>query len=117
MSLHSHSVPGVGQDASQLVASGDVGAVRERAYQRSVHTPVGEQAATVRTGLGSRLAAACLGLKDTRRLGSWTQDGPIKGVDAVHRLQVLYRVVTAIAEAFTPALAAAFLRGTNPDSR
>lgn len=114
MSLHTHSVSGVDPDPSQLETSGGVDAILARAYQRSVYTPAGEQAEAVRTALGSRLAATCLGLKDTRTLGSWTHGGPIKGVDAEHRLQVLYRVVTAIAEAFTPAVAAAFLRGTNP---
>lgn len=88
--------------------------VLERAHKRSVHTPPAEQAAFVQKVLGGRLAAAGLGLKDTRTLGSWARGGQIKGLDAGHRLQVLYRVTCAIEEAFTPAVAAAFLRGSNP---
>ncbi len=88
--------------------------VIEGAYKRSVHTPPAEQAGFVLQVLGGRLAAASLGLKDTRTLGSWARGGLIKGVDAEHRLQVLFRVTTAIEQAFTPAVAAAFLRGSNP---
>lgn len=88
--------------------------VLEHAHKRSVRTAATEQAAFVRQVLGGRLAAASLGLKDTRTLGSWARGGPIKGVDAEHRLQVLFRVTSAIEEAFTPAVAAAFMRGSNP---
>lgn len=86
----------------------------ERAHKRSVTAPSAEQAAYVRDVLGSRLAAAALGLKDTRTLSSWASGGPIRGLDSDHRLQVLFRVVTAVSELFTPAVAAAFLRGSNP---
>lgn len=91
-----------------------IGEVLERAHKASVRVSPAEQAAFVHQVLGPRLAAASLGLKDTRTLASWARGGPIKGVDAEHRLQVLYRVTTAVEEAFTPAVAAAFLRGTNP---
>src|SRR5688572_9306554 len=87
----------------------------ERAHKQSVTVPSPEQAAYVRDVLGSRLAAAALGLKDTRTLSSWASGGPIRGVDSEHRLQVLFRTVAAVAEVFTPAVAAAFLRGSNPD--
>ena len=86
----------------------------EAARRRSVHTAPAQQARYVQTTLGSRLAAACLGLKDTRTLASWAQGGPIKAVDGEHRLQVLYRATVAVEAAFGPAVAAAFLRGTNP---
>jgi len=88
--------------------------VLEGAHKRSVRTPPAEQAAFVQQVLGGRLAAASLGLKDTRTLGSWARGGQIKGVDAEHRLQVLFRVTSAVEDAFTPAVAAAFLRGSNP---
>jgi hypothetical protein len=92
----------------------DVVEVLTEAHKRSVRQPADEQAHSVVVDLGGRLAAACLGLKDTRTIGSWARGGPIKGQDAEHRLQVLYRVTTAVALAYTPAVAAAFWRGTNP---
>lgn len=88
--------------------------VLERAHKRSVTAPSAERAAYVRDVLGSRLAAAALGLKDTRTLSNWASGGLIRGLDSDHRLQVLFRVVTAVAELFTPAVAAAFMRGSNP---
>jgi len=88
--------------------------VMERAHKQSIHVPPGEQAAFVQGVLGSRLAAAALGLKDTRTLSSWARGGPIRGEIGGHRLQVLFRVVTAIDEVFNPAVAAAFVRGSNP---
>ena len=88
--------------------------VLERAYKASIRVPPDEQAAFVQTVLGSRLAAACLGLKDTRTLSSWSTGGPIRSQETEHRLQVLFRVTSAIDEAFGPAVAAAFVRGSNP---
>lgn len=86
----------------------------EYAHKQSVRVPPDEQAQFVQQVLGSRLAAAALGLKDTRTLSSWARGGPIRGADGEHRLQVLFRVVTAITQTFSPAVAAAFLRGSNP---
>ncbi len=94
--------------------SRDAHAVMERAHKKSIRVPVDEQAGFVQDVVGSRLAAAALGLKDTRTLSSWAGGGPIRGADAQHRLQVLFRVVAAVEEAFSPAVAAAFLRGSNP---
>jgi hypothetical protein len=79
-----------------------------------VREPPTKQAQIVQDLLGSRLAAAALGLKDTRTLSNWARGGPIRSVDGEHRLQVLYRLVVAVDEAFSPAVAAAFLRGSNP---
>lgn len=88
--------------------------VMERAHKQSVRIPADEQAAFVIEVLGSRLAAAALGLKDTRTLSSWARGGPIRSTEGEHRLQVLFRIVCAIADVFSPAVAAAFLRGSNP---
>lgn len=88
--------------------------VMERAHKQSVRVPADEQALYVQEVLGSRLAAAALGLKDTRTLSSWSRGGPIRGMNAEHQLQVLFRVTTAINETFGSAVAAAFLRGNNP---
>ena len=84
------------------------------AYEDSVRLGPQEQADCVYRVLGGRLATAALGLKDTRTLQSWARGGPIKNSDHVHRLQLLYRVTTAIERVYTPAVAAAFLRGSNP---
>jgi hypothetical protein len=97
-----------------LGLDGQVAEVLERAHKRSVTVPPAEQAEFVREALGSRLAAAAIGLKDTRTLSSWARGGPIRNTDGEHRLQVLFRVVAAVTEAFSPAVAAAFLRGSNP---
>lgn len=88
--------------------------VLERAHKQSVRVPSDEQAAFVQNILGSRLAAAALGLKDTRTLSSWARRGPIKSPDGEHKLQILFRITVAIDEVFGPAVAAAFLRGSNP---
>jgi hypothetical protein len=98
-------VNGTGLDAHEVM---------EHAHKRSVRVPTDEQAAFVQEVLGSRLAAAALSLKDTRTLSSWARGGPIRSADGEHRLQVLFRIVAAIDEAFGPAVAAAFLRGSNP---
>lgn len=91
-------------------------AVREAldaAYKGSVHLPTPEKAAFVQHVLGARLAAASLGLKDTRTLQNWARGGPIRGRADEHRLQVLYQATAAIEALYSPAVAAAFLRGTN----
>ena len=93
-------------DEVQLALSG--------AYKDSVRLGPHEQADYVYRVLGGRLAAAALGLKDTRTLQSWARGGVIKGADHEHRLQLLYRVTTAIERVYSPAVAAAFLRGSNP---
>lgn len=84
------------------------------AYKDSVRLSPREQADYVHRVLGGRLAAAALGLKDTRTLQSWARGGLIKNSDHEHRLQLLYRVTTAIERVYTPAVAAAFLRSSNP---
>lgn len=88
--------------------------VLEHAHKQSIRVPATEQAQFVQEALGSRLAAAAMGLKDTRTLSSWSHGGPIRSTEGEHRLQVLFRVVSALTEAFSPAVAAAFLRGSNP---
>jgi len=84
------------------------------AHKESVHRPRAEQAAHVQHALGGRLAAAALGLRDTRTLQSWSRGGPIRGLNQEHRLQILYQVTTAIEAVYSSAVAAAFLRGSDP---
>jgi len=105
---------GLSHHESPAVDARSVQDVLEAAHKASVRTPPDEQAAFVQQVLGGRLAAACLGLKDTRTLGSWARGGLIKAADAEHRLQVLFRLTYAVDDAFSPAVAAAFIRGSNP---
>ena len=86
----------------------------DRAYKQSVRVPVDEQALFVVDALGARLAAAALGLKDTRTLRSWADGGEVRQQDGAHRLQVLYRLTFLLCQAFSPAVASAFWRGTHP---
>lgn len=88
--------------------------ILEQAHKLSVRVPSQEQAGYVVEAIGSRLAAAALGLRDTRTVNSWAHGGPIKGPLHEHRLQALFRVTYALKERYGPAVAAAFLRGSNP---
>jgi hypothetical protein len=92
----------------------EVQAALQAAWKDSVRLEPANQAAYVYRILGGRLAAAALGLKDTRTLQSWGRGGPIKDSAQEYRLQLLYRVTAAIEKVHTPAVAAAFLRGSNP---
>ena len=99
---------------TSLTRADAVQAALDAAYKGSVHLPTADKAAFVTDILGPRLAAAALGLKDTRTLQSWAGGGAIRGVDHEHRLQLLYRATAAIDAIYSPAVAAAFLRGSNP---
>lgn len=88
--------------------------VLEQAHKLSVRVTSQEQATYVVDAVGSRLAAAALGLRDTRTVNSWAHGGPIKGPLHEHRLQALFRVTYALKERYGSAVAAAFLRGSNP---
>jgi hypothetical protein len=105
----------LGQDVGSFVSRAEqVQAALEAAHKRSVSVPADEQAQYVQDVLGARLAAAALGIRDTRTLQSWGRGGAIKGLDQEHRLQALYRATVALSDAFSPSVAAAFLRGSNP---
>lgn len=84
------------------------------AWKDSVRLGPSEQAGYLYRVLGGRLAAAALGLKDTRTLQNWARGGVIKNADQEHRLQLLFRVTATVERVYTPAVAAAFLRGSNP---
>lgn len=88
--------------------------VVERACKRAVMTSSEEQARFVIETVGARIATAAVGLRDARAVRGWARGQQIKHSDARQRLQELYQVVWAVAETYSPAVAAAFLRGTNP---
>ena len=87
----------------------------EAAYKRSVSQTAAVKLTYLQETLGRRLTAAALGVKDTRTVQSWERGGPIRGGDdQEHRIQALFRATYAVTEVFGPAVAAAFLRGSNP---
>ena len=89
--------------------------IEEQAFKRSSTTDFAEQVAFLLETVGARITTAALGLADARPLYKW-RDGQVDHPrsDAVTRLRALYRVVWAISEAYSPTVAAAFLRGSNP---
>ncbi|MGI8793234.1 MAG: hypothetical protein ACR2H3_08660 [Acidimicrobiales bacterium] len=88
--------------------------VIERACKRAVVTSSQEHARFVIDTVGARIATAAVGLRDARAVRGGARGQRIKQVDAQQRLQELYQVVWAVSEAYSPPVAAAFLRGANP---
>jgi hypothetical protein len=87
----------------------------EVAYKESVVTPAWEQARHLIAAIGVRYTTAALGLKDARTVRQWVERrAEPREHDVVSRLAVLFRVVRAIESVYTPAVAAAFLRSSNP---
>ena len=88
--------------------------VIEEACKRAVTLNPQEQAAYLIDTVGARMVTAAVGLRDARAVRAWARGQGIKQPDVEQRLQELYQIVWAVAEAYSPAVAAAFLRGTNP---
>lgn len=75
-----------------------------------------EQAAYLLGTIGPRYATVGLGMSDARQLKRWAAgDGAPREHAVAERLQLLTQVVHAIATIYTADVAAAFLRGANPD--
>lgn len=100
-----HEVPAI--DAPEVK-------VLERAHKLSVQWTTPVKADYLVETLGAKLAAATVGLRDARTVVSWAEGGPIKSVTQEHRLQAVFRVTYALTERYSPSVAAAFLRGSNP---
>jgi hypothetical protein len=67
------------------------------------------------TTVGPRITAVGVGLTDARPLIAW-RNGNMPTDEAIRaRLSILCRVVQHITATDSPAVAAAFLRGSNPD--
>lgn len=92
----------------------DVNDLIERACKLAVTATTREQAQFVVDAIGARLATAAVGLRDARAVRAWARGGDIKEAAAEQRLQELFQVVWAVSERYSPAVAAAFMRGTNP---
>lgn len=103
------SVPQSDVDTSRQVED-----LIERACKLAITTPPCEQAEFVMEAIGARMVTAAVGLRDARAVRAWARGGDIKQAAAEQRLQELFQVVWAISERYSPAVAAAFVRGTNP---
>ena len=65
--------------------------------------------------VGVRYTTAALGLKDARTVRNWVErQAEPREHDVVSRLAVLFRAVRAIESIYSPTVAAAFLRSSNP---
>ncbi len=87
----------------------------EAAYKQSIVTPAWEQARHIIGSVGVRYTTAALGLKDARTVRAWVdKQAEPREHDVVSRLAVLFRVVMAIESIYSPTVAGAFLRSSNP---
>jgi hypothetical protein len=87
----------------------------EEAFKVAMTTSTPEKAGYLLEKVGPRITAAALGLSDARPLKKWvTKEASPKEQDVVTRLDVVFRVVYEITEAYSPAVAASFLRSSNP---
>lgn len=89
--------------------------VWEEAHKASVTQPVDAKALYLLETIGPRIASAAIGLADARQLKRWAKEGsePRDHGEAA-RLDALYWVVRAIVGCYSPAVAARFLRSSNP---
>ncbi len=97
------------------VAPPDVADAWEAAHKKAVKTDPNIKAAFLLEQIGPRIAAASLGMSDARRLKRWAKDGdgPREALVA-QRLDALYLIVFAIERVYSAAVAARFLRSSNP---
>lgn len=89
--------------------------VTDRAKRTAALTSHTDQINELLQGIGPRLTAAALGVKNGRTLVRWTQGGPIRAAVNADRLRVLYGVYVALTETYPGAVVEAFLRGSNPE--
>lgn len=93
----------------------DPTALEERAFKASLTAEPQAMTALLLDTIGARVTAAALGLSDARPLYRWRAGETVpRAHDTEQRLRVLFRVVHEITEAYTGRVAAAFLRGSNP---
>jgi hypothetical protein len=87
----------------------------EAAYKESLTLHAWEQASYLLETIGGRFTTAALGLQDARTVRRWCDEqlGP-REHDVSGRLAILYRLVRAISDVYSPSVATAFLRSANP---
>jgi hypothetical protein len=87
----------------------------EAAYKDSLVLPAWEQAGYLLDSIGARFITAAVGLQDARTVRRWRNEQiEPREHDVAGRLAILYRITRAIADVYSPAVAAAFLRAANP---
>jgi len=99
------------------LATPDIGAIWTNAHHESVKLTVPEKASYLLGHIGPRLAAASLGLSDARQIRRWsTSEDRIEPRQQLvaQRLDALYWIVRAIEAVYSPAVAARFVRSSNP---
>jgi hypothetical protein len=99
------------------IAFSGIGAVWSDAHQESVKLAVPEKASYLLETIGPRLAAAALGLSDARQIKRWsTSEDDIEPREQLvaQRLDALYWIVRAVATVYSTAVAARFIRSSNP---
>ncbi|OBI49784.1 hypothetical protein A5707_16340 [Mycobacterium kyorinense] len=102
-------------DSAVVHPSSAVAHAWEAAYKESVLTPAWEQARHLIGSVGVRYTTAALGLRDARTVRNWVERrAEPREHDVASRLAVLFRVVKAIESIYSPTVAAAFLRSSNP---
>jgi hypothetical protein len=102
-------------DSAVVHPSSGVADAWEAAYKESVVTPAWEQARHLIGSVGVRYTTAALGLRDARTVRNWVErQAEPREHDVVSRLAVLFRAVRAIESIYSPTVAAAFLRSSNP---
>ena len=93
----------------------DFAKVWEEAHKASVTQPIDAKASYLLETIGPRIASAAIGLADARQLKRWAKDAAEpRDHDEATRLDALYWVVRAIVGCYSPAVAARFLRSSNP---
>jgi hypothetical protein len=102
-------------DSTVVHPSSAVADAWEAAYKESVVTQPWEQARHLIGSVGVRYTTAALGLKDARTVRNWVErQAEPREHDVVSRLAVVFRAVRAIESIYSPAVAGAFLRSSNP---
>jgi hypothetical protein len=97
------------------VAAPDIAAAWETAHKESMTTSTGAKAGYLLEAIGPRLGAGALGLADARQLKRWAnEDDEPRELLVAQRLDALYWIVRAIEAVYSRAVAARFLRSSNP---
>ena len=87
----------------------------EAAYKDALVLPSWEQAAYLLDTIGPRFTTAAVGLQDARTVRRWREATMApREHDVAGRLAILYRLTRVIADVYSPDVAMAFLRSSNP---
>ncbi len=99
------------------LATPDIGAIWADSHHASVELTVPEKASYLLETIGPRLTAASLGLSDARQIKRWsTSEDHIEPREhlVAQRLDALYWIVRAVGSVYSTAVAARFIRSSNP---